>query len=40
MLKKKTLTRPTDKGFLDTKPSWQDDYVSGKKGQELGYFLK
>jgi phosphatidylserine/phosphatidylglycerophosphate/cardiolipin synthase-like enzyme len=40
MLKKKTLKRPTDRGFLDTKPSWQDDYISGKKGQELRYFLK
>jgi hypothetical protein len=32
--------RPTGKGFLDTDDRWQDPYISGQKGQELGYFLQ
>lgn len=31
--------RPTGKGFLETTPDWQDPYVAGQKGRELGYFL-
>ena len=31
--------RPTGKGFLQTKDAWQDPYLSGRKGQELAYFL-
>jgi phosphatidylserine/phosphatidylglycerophosphate/cardiolipin synthase-like enzyme len=33
-------TRPTGKGFLQTKDSWQDPYISGEKGRELAYFLR
>jgi len=32
--------RPTGKGFLQTKDTWQDPYLSGEKGKELAYFLQ
>ena len=32
--------RPTGKGFLQTKDTWQDPYLAGHKGQELAYFLR
>ena len=32
--------RPTGKGFLQTNDTWQDPYISGQKGKELGYFLR
>jgi phosphatidylserine/phosphatidylglycerophosphate/cardiolipin synthase-like enzyme len=32
--------RPTGKGFLETRDTWQDPYLAGRKGQELGYFLR
>jgi phosphatidylserine/phosphatidylglycerophosphate/cardiolipin synthase-like enzyme len=32
--------RPTGKGFLQTKDTWQDPYLTGRKGQELAYFLE
>ncbi len=32
--------RPTGKGFLQTTDKWQDPYVAGEKGRELGYFLR
>ena len=32
--------RPTGKGFLQTKDTWQDPYLAGQKGQELAYFLR
>lgn len=31
--------KPVGKGFLDTIDAWQDPYVRGEKGEELGYFL-
>jgi phosphatidylserine/phosphatidylglycerophosphate/cardiolipin synthase-like enzyme len=31
--------QPTGQGFLDTDDSWEDPYITGKKGKELDYFL-
>lgn len=32
-------TRPTGKGFLETKETWQEPYFDGRKGRELTYFV-
>ena len=32
--------RPAGKGFLQTNDTWQDPYLSGEKGRELGSFLR
>ncbi len=32
--------RPIGKGFLQTTDRWQDPYLTGAKGRELGYFLR
>ena len=31
--------KPKGQGFLNTDDSWQDLYITGKKGDELNYFL-
>lgn len=41
MLKGKPKPKqPTGKGFLDITDAWQQPYLEGQKGKELGYFLK
>ncbi len=36
---KSTVSRPVGKGFLETKDTWQDPYVTGEKGREFEYFV-
>src|SRR6185369_11749824 len=37
---KKPPKRTTGKGFLETKDTWQEPYMDGRKGRELVYFLR
>jgi len=36
---KKVPAQPTGKGFLQTRPDWQEPYFDGRKGREGAYFL-